>query len=127
MTLEEAIKDQKRPLSVSPMQWMQYVEANDKQEQEIVDNEVKRIVSEENNIPFQELKTEIDPFEKLEIGIQQMVLGCKISIKALQELERVNTTPSERKAVNKIKEYVNNAIAPYLADILIQRKNSYKE
>ena len=32
MTLEEAIKDKNRPLSVSPYEWMQYTIAKDKDE-----------------------------------------------------------------------------------------------
>ena len=126
MTLEEAIKDQKRPLSVSPMQWMQYKQANQKDQEEIVDNEIKRIVSQETEVPFQKIE-QIDSIEKLQIGIEQMVLGCKIAMKSLQQIDRKDISPSQRKSINKIKQYVNNAIAPYLADILFYRKKSYQE
>ena len=123
MTLQEAIKDKDRPLSMTPEQWMHYVQADEKEDEILIQGQVKRIVASQQND-----EAPIDPSsdEKLDIGIEQMILGCRISMKSLQELQRINLTPDQRKVYIQIKRLIDNAIAPYLADILQARKGLYK-
>lgn len=121
MTLQQAIIDPNRPLSMTPQQWMQYTQAQEKQDEILLQNEVKRIIfnqNEEQIVP--------QPDEKLDIGIQQMVLGCRIAMKSLQQLQRKNVSIDQRKIYIEIKDLINNAISPYLADILVARKGLYK-
>ena len=51
-----------------------------------------------------------------------MVLGCRIAIRALNELSRKDATVEQRKAYDGMNEIVNRAIAPYLADMMKYRK-----
>ena len=125
MTLQEAIKDKNRPLSVSPHEWMQYEQAKEYEEEQLIEAQIKRIVVDQNP-DISEDNIMVDVEDKLDIGIQQMILGCRISMKALQELDRKNVTIQERQAYSQIKKLIYNAVAPYLADVLKSRKGLYK-
>lgn len=122
MTFQEAIKDPNRPLSMTPQEWMQYEEARDVEEAEVVDQTAKTIYEEEF-VADGESDREFGSEEKLEVGIQQMVLGCRAAMRALNELSRKNATQKERNAYNGMSDIVNRAIAPYLADMMKFRKD----
>ena len=122
MTLQEAMRDQNRPLSMTPQEWMQYEEAKEQEEVENVDQTAKDIYAEEMGISEEQADGEFGSEEKLEIGIEQMVLGCRMAMRALNELSRKDVAVSERKAYDGISEIVNRAIAPYLADMMKYRK-----
>lgn len=126
MTLQEAIMDKDRPLSMTPQQWMQYTQANEIEQEQLLQNQVKRIVAVQQNNDDDLSQIQVQIQEKLDIGIEQMVLGCRIAIKSLQQLQRKNVSPVQRKVYNQIKALINNAIAPYLGDILDSRKGLYK-
>ena len=128
MTLQEAIMDPSRPLSVPPQEWMQYEEAKDEEEKEIVDGEARKVVAEEQNLPPEDADAvEVDSYEKLEIGVERMILGCRMAKRALQELVRKDATPKERAYYDRVDDIVRNALAPYLSDILHARKRLYRE
>lgn len=122
MTFQEAVKDPNRPLSMTPQEWMQYEEARDVEEAEVVDQTAKTIYEEEF-VAEGESDREFGSEEKLEVGIQQMVLGCRAAMRALNELSRKNATQKERNAYNGMSDIVNRAIAPYLADMMKFRKD----
>ena len=122
MTLQEAIADPNRPLSMTPQEWMQYEEAKEQEEVENVDQTAKAIYVEETGISEEQADSEFGSEEKLEVGIEQMVLGCRIAMRALNELSRKDVSIAERKAYDGMAEIVNRAIAPYLADMMKFRK-----
>lgn len=122
MTLQEAMVDPNRPLSMTPKEWMQYEEAKEQEEVENIDQTAKEIYAEEEGIPEEQADSEFGPEDKLEVGIEQMVLGCRIAIRALNELSRKDVSIKDRKAYDGISEIVNRAIAPYLADMMKYRK-----
>ena len=118
MTLQEAMVDPNRPLSMTPREWMQYEEAKEQEEVENIDQTAKEIYAEEEGVSEEQTDLEFGSEEKLEIGIEQMVLGCRIAIRALNELSRKDVSIKDRKAYDGISEIVNHAIAPYLADMM---------
>lgn len=120
MTLQEAIDDKKRPLSVSPSEWMQYSEAREHEEIELVDKEAVRIVASENQ-EVDENSINLSCEERLDIGIEQMVLGCKMVIRAMQEINRMDLDEKSRSNYDSIDVLIKNAVAPYLADVLKSR------
>ena len=120
MTFQEALSDPNRPLSMTPKEWMQYEEAKEKEEEENVEGAAKELYVEEIG-PLPE-DGEALPEAKLELGIEQMVLGCRIAMRALNELQRKDVAVKERKAYDGISEIVDRAIAPYLADMMKFRK-----
>ena len=122
MTLQEAMVDPNRPLSMTPREWMQYEEAKEQEEVENIDQTAKEIYAEEEGVSEEQTDLEFGSEEKLEIGIEQMVLGCRIAIRALNELSRKDVSIKDRKAYDGISEIVNHAIAPYLADMMKYRK-----
>ena len=122
MTLQEAMADPNRPLSMTPREWMQYEEAKEQEEVENIDQTAKEIYAEEEGVSEEQTDLEFGSEEKLEIGIEQMVLGCRIAIRALNELSRKDVSIKDRKAYDGISEIVNHAIAPYLADMMKYRK-----
>ena len=122
MTLQEAMADPNRPLSMTPREWMQYEEAKEQEEVENIDQTAKGIYAEEEGIPEEQTDSEFGAEEKLEVGMEQMVLGCRIAIRALNELSRKDVSIRDRKAYDGISEIVNRAIAPYLADMMKYRK-----
>lgn len=115
MTLEEAIADRNRPLSVSPYEWMQYREAEDKEAEMIYDDEADRIVQEETK---SDEPAKTTPEDRVEIGIEQMILGCRIAMRALQEIDRMDKGLKDRAKYDRIKDNVFNGVAPYLAAAL---------
>ena len=122
MTLQEAMVDPNRPLSMTPREWMQYEEAKEQEEVENIDQTAKELYAEEECVSEEQTHLEFGSEEKLEIGIEQMVLGCRIAIRALNELSRKDVSIKDRKAYDGISEIVNHAIAPYLADMMKYRK-----
>ena len=122
MTLQEAMVDPNRPLSMTPREWMQYEEAKEQEEVENIDQTAKEIYAEAEGVSEEQADLEFGSEEKLEIGIEQMVLGCRIAIRALNELSRKDVSIRDRKAYDGISEIVNRAIAPYLADMMKYRK-----
>lgn len=126
MTFQEAIKDPNRPLSMTPQEWMQYEEAKENEEVEVVDQTSKQLYVQEMEVPEEQADEEFDAVAKLEIGIEQMVLGCRIAMRALNELGRQDVSKEDRKAYDGMAEIVNFAIAPYLADMMKYRKELNK-
>ena len=126
MTFQEAIKDPNRPLSMTPQEWMQYEEAKEAEEVEVVDQTSKQLYVQEMEVPEEQADEEFDAVAKLEIGIEQMVLGCRIALRALNELGRQDVSKEDRKAYDGMAEIVNFAIAPYLADMMKYRKELNK-
>ena len=122
MTLQEAMTDPNRPLSMTPREWMQYEEAKEQEEVENIDQTAKEIYAEEEGVSEEQADSEFGSEEKLEVGMEQMVLGCRIAIRALNELSRKDVSIRDRKAYDGISEIVNRAIAPYLAAMMKYRK-----
>ncbi len=122
MTLQEAMYDPNRPLSMTPQEWMQYEEAKEQEEVENVDQTAKEIYTEEMEIFDEQADGDFGSEEKLEIGIEQLVLGCRIAMRALNELSVKDVSIAERKAYDGMTEIMNRAIAPYLADMMKYRK-----
>ena len=107
---------------MTPREWMQYEEAKEQEEVENIDQTAKEIYAEEEGVSEEQVDSEFGSEEKLEVGIEQMVLGCRIAIRALNELSRKDVSIRDRKAYDGISEIVNRAIAPYLADMMKYRK-----
>ena len=114
--------DPNRPLSMTPQEWMQYEEAKEQEEVEVVDQTARQLYAQEMEVPEERADDEFDAVAKLEIGIEQMVLGCRIALRALNELGRQDASKEDRKAYDGMSEIVNFAIAPYLADMMKYRK-----
>ena len=112
MTFEEAVMDPNRPLSLTPREWMYSVEASLAEENELVDKVASRIAKEEDN---PEPETGL---EKIDMGIDQMVQGVRLVQSGIQDSRMVDLEPKTRKAIEKIKDLLETAIAPYLADII---------
>ena len=112
MTFEEAVMDPNRPLSLTPREWMYSVEASLAEENELVDKVASRIAKEEDK---PEPETGL---EKIDMGIDQMVQGVRLVQSGIQDSRMVDLEPKTRKAVEKIKDLLETAIAPYLADII---------
>lgn len=132
MTFQEATIDKNRPLSMTPREWMQYSEANEHEEKEVFDNTANRMCAEKRqskdgaSVNATENGVIVDATERLEVGIEQMVFGCRVAMRALNEIERQNVSIKERKNYDGISNIVNNAIAPYLADVMKFRKGLYE-
>lgn len=127
MTLDEAIRDKNRPLSVAPAEWMEYQKAKDVDEEVLYDEEAARMVAEERVVSdtessaasedYDEAKT-LTAYDRLEIGIEQMAIGCKMAIRALQELSRTEAGQTDRSRYDAIGNYIRNGVSPYLADTM---------
>ena len=112
MTFEEAVMDPNRPLSLTPREWMYSVEASLAEENELVDKVASRSAKEEDK---PEPETGL---EKIDMGIDQMVQGVRLVQSGIQDSRMVDLEPKTRKAIEKIKDLLETAIAPYLADII---------
>ncbi len=125
MTINEAIVDPKRPLSIAPQEWMLAVEAKLAEDEELTDKAAQRVIAaKKGEEPTKPL--DVSAIEKMDAGIDQLVQGCKILMSAMDELKRVNLEPHQRKSVEKINDLTNNAIGPYLVEI-IQASQEFEE
>lgn len=127
MTLNDAIKDPERPLSINPMEWMLAVEANLAEEEELTKKVAKRISSKNDNENKEEKKDlTIVGIETIDMGIDQIIQGIKLVYSGLKESEKADMTPQMRKSVNIIKDLMDTAIVPYMKDIA-EQSDSFEE
>lgn len=123
MTLQEAIDDKSRPLSVSPKEWMEYEQSAEQADADLTKNAARRIVAEEQGIPEEKSgEIEVTSEECVEIGIEQMILGCRMVLRGLQELSRQNLAIDERRYYDDMEQLMRNEVLPDVADLLINRK-----
>ena len=115
MTFDEAVMDPNRPLSLTPREWMYSVEAKIAEEEELIENTAKRIAKEQS----QPEPTETG-LEKIDMGIDQMIVGVQLIMSGIQDARMTDLDPKTRKVVEKIKDIMETAISPYLADIVVQ-------
>ena len=124
MTLNDAIKDPERPLSINPMEWMLAVEANLAEEEELTKKVADRIAAKKRNFEEEEKSDKKDltivGVETIDMGIDQIIQGIKLVYSGLSEAEKADMTPKMRKAVNTIKDLMDTAIVPYTKDIAKQ-------
>ena len=116
MTIEEAIKDPKRPLSISPRDWALSVDAELEEENELIEKSSERIASEQKEMSFSYSKE--SGWEKIDIGIDQIIQGCQILEKGIWEANMKNLSPECRSILDTIKDIFQSAIVPYMADIV---------
>lgn len=116
MTIEEAIKDPKRPLSISPRDWALSIDAELEEENELIDKSSERIASEQKEASFSHSKE--SGWEKIDIGIDQIIQGCQILEKGIWEANMKNLSPECRSILDTIKDIFQSAIVPYIADIV---------
>ena len=115
MTFDEAVMDPNRPLSLTPREWMYSVEAKIAEEEELIENTAKRIAKEQS----QSEPTETG-LEKIDMGIDQMISGVQLTMSGIQDSRMADLDPKIRRTIEKIKDLMETAISPYLADIIIQ-------
>lgn len=113
MTFEEAIADPNRPLSLTPREWMYAVEADLAEEAANVEGTAKRLAAAKE--PSAPAGT---GFEKIDLGIDQLVSGCQLVSAGILDSRMADLPPASRRAVEQIKDLLETAIAPYLADII---------
>ena len=116
MTIEEAIKDPKRPLSISPRDWALSMDAELEEENELIEKSSERIASEQKDESFAHSKE--SGWEKIDIGIDQIIQGCQILEKGIWEANMKNLSPECRSILDAIKDIFQSAIVPYMADIV---------
>lgn len=116
MTIEEAIKDPKRPLSISPRDWALSMDAELEEENELIEKSSERIASEQKEMSFSYSKE--SGWEKIDIGIDQIIQGCQILEKGIWEANMKNLSPECRSILDTIKDIFQSAIVPYMADIV---------
>lgn len=112
MTFEEAVMDPNRPLSLTPREWMYSVEAALAEEDELVNKSARRVAAEEG------LPEPDSGLEKIDLGIDQLVQGTRLIQSGIQDTRMVDMDPKTRKAIEKIKDLLETAIAPYIVDII---------
>ena len=129
MTLNEAIQDPKRPLSINPMEWMMAVEADLAEDEELTTKVAERIASKnskksEDEEPKKDLA--ITGIETIDMGIDQIIQGIKLVYSGLDSSDKANMTPKLRKAVTEIKDLMDTAIVPYMKDVT-ELSDSFEE
>lgn len=122
MTFDEAIFDPKRPLSLTPREWMYSVEAAVAEEEDLTEKAARRIASQEG-LP----EPSKGGLEKIDMGIDLLVQGTEIINSGLQDARMADLDPKSRKVTEKIKDLIETAIAPYLVDIINASDSLEKE
>ena len=102
MTLNDAIFDPKRPLSITPSEWMMSVEASLAEEEELTKKSVQRIAKKEKSNSAPQKDFMLSGIQTIDIGIDQIVQGIKIVYSGLEDTNKADLKPAFRKAVSKI-------------------------
>lgn len=118
MTFEEAVRDSRRPLSLTPREWMYSVEASLAEEEQLVDKTMKRLSAKKDDVSETERKDSGTGMEKIDMGLDQMVEGVKLMARGLLEAKMADMRPGMRKVVDEIGELLETAIEPYLVDMV---------
>ena len=113
MTFEEACADPKRPLSISPRDWMLSVEAELHEEEQLTTEVAKRL---EGESP--EYKDRGNGMERIDLGIDQMAQGCRLVASGLRASKMLDLPPEVRRAMDRIEELLRGAIEPYLLEMI---------
>ena len=118
MNMNEAISDSKRPLSITPKEWMMAVEASLAEEQDLTENVIKRIVAKKNENKSDDKKDlMISGVETIDMGVDQIIQGIKLVYEGVKNTDKANLQPEMRKSVNGIKDIMDTAIVPYIKDV----------
>lgn len=115
MTFQQAALDPNRPLSITPRQWMYAVQAQMATQNELVDNTITRIASQKKQVI-----TGDNCFQKIQLGLDQIVSGIKIMLQGLNDAKIVDLRPNQRAIANKVQDLVQTALSPYTVDIIEQ-------
>lgn len=128
MTLNEAIQDPKRPLSINPMEWMLAVEADLAEEEELTKKVAERIATKnkKNNDTVPQKDLVITGIETIDMGIDQIIQGIKLVYSGIENSDRADMKPKLRKAVNEIKDLMDTAVVPYMKDV-VELSDSFEE
>lgn len=128
MTLNEAIQDPKRPLSINPMEWMLAVEADLAEEEELTKKVAERIATKDkkNNDTIPQKDLVITGIETIDMGIDQIVQGIKLVYSGIENSDRADMKPKLRKTVNEIKDLMDTAVVPYMKDV-VELSDSFEE
>lgn len=113
MNYEDAINDPTRPLSVPPNEWMQRRGSKNSAVETVKISE--EIVA---NVKTAKIEGESTGIEELDMGIDSIINGIEQMQTGFKKLEGVEMDESERTAINKAKDLIDTAIAPYMADIV---------
>lgn len=128
MTLNEAIQDPKRPLSINPMEWMLAVEADLAEEEELTKKVAERIATknkkDNDTVPQKDLV--ITGVETIDMGIDQIIQGIKLVYSGIENSDRADMKPKLRKTVNEIKDLMDTAVVPYMKDV-VELSDSFEE
>lgn len=128
MTLNEAIQDPKRPLSINPMEWMLAVEADLAEEEELTKKVAERIATQnkKNNDTVPQKDLVITGIETIDMGIDQIIQGIKLVYSGIENSDRADMKPKLRKTVNEIKDLMDTAVVPYMKDVA-ELSDSFEE
>ena len=107
MTWEEALRDPRRPLSLSPRDWMLSVEAELEEESSLTEGSIQRIQGEDSksNLPTS--------WEKIDLGIDELIQACKIIDEGIRETSQKDLLPPERKKLEAMKQILERGVLPY--------------
>lgn len=128
MTLNEAIQDPKRPLSINPMEWMLAVEADLAEEEELTKKVAERIATQnkKNDNVVSQKDLVITGIETIDMGIDQIIQGIKLVYSGIENSDKADMKPKLRKTVNEIKDLMNTAVVPYMKDV-VELSDSFEE
>ena len=112
MTLPEAIHDPKRPLSVSPFDWMnRATESLDSKPAELT-------AKKKQEAPIAIAEPDEQALSDLDTGIDSIVSGIQMVYEALKQANLADVKPDARKVFDGVKDLMDTAVAPYMADVI---------
>ena len=108
MTFEEAVNDPRRPLSLTPREWMYSVEASLAEEEELVDGTIRRVASRKEASTKEPVVSGPKPsgtgVEAIDLGLDQLVSGCRLVQRGIEESQMADLPPEMRKPIENIRD-----------------------
>ena len=105
---------------MSPTEWMYSVEARLNEEAELTVRTAEWLAAarkerkEEEAVPTRS-GTGV---ERIDLGLDQLVSGCKLVDAGLKEAQMADLPPEIRKVFESMKEIMQTAVEPYLVDLI---------
>jgi len=117
-SLVDAMNDPNRPLTIDPNTWLTQMKGRRGRLDQIVSEDIRVAQAEPKPEPESTKKIENveDAAVLIDSGVDNIIAGMKSLEDGLNALD--NLSAEEKKAVDKVRDLLDTAIAPYVSDII---------
>ena len=115
-SLVDAMNDPNRPLTIDPNTWLMQMKGRRGRLDQIVSEDIRVAQAEPKPESTKKIENVEDAAVLIDSGVDNIIAGMKSLEDGLNALD--NLSAEEKKAVEKVQDLLDTAIAPYVSDII---------